>query len=148
LTKRIFDSKDQNLNPFPYFKKSTFFLSLFIMNIFKRLESSLCLTRDFLISSHCPDGTWNGQIENDPMPTAFFLSVLSNLGRENNEETRQMEIFLASEQGDCGSWAASPEGSSNVDVTVVCVLALKNAGWGGPVLPDTLLRVNFVAMRV
>jgi hypothetical protein len=58
----------------------------------------------------------------------FFLSTLSNLGRENNNETRQMELFLASEQDDSGAWTASPEGAPNVDVSVVCVLALKNAG--------------------
>lgn len=98
------------------------------MDLSKRLTNSLCRTRDYLITTHRPDGTWNGRIENDPMPTAFFLSTLSGLGRENNDETRQIELFLASEQDDSGAWTASPEGSPNVDVTVVCVLALKNAG--------------------
>jgi squalene-hopene/tetraprenyl-beta-curcumene cyclase len=62
------------------------------------------------------------------MPTAFFLSTLSCLGQENNDETQQMEFFLAAEQLDSGAWSASPEGMPDVDVTVVCVLALKNAG--------------------
>jgi squalene-hopene/tetraprenyl-beta-curcumene cyclase len=88
----------------------------------------LCRTRDYLITSHRPDGTWNGRVENDPQPTAFFLSTLSSLGRENNDETRELELFLASEQDDSGAWTASPDGPSSVDVSMVCVLALKNAG--------------------
>lgn len=97
------------------------------MDIIMRIKNSLIRTRDFLTNSQNPDGTWSSGIENGPLPTAFFLSTLYNIGHENNEETQQMELFLASEQGDSGAWKASPEGSPNVDVTVVCVLALKNA---------------------
>src|SRR5215217_6266440 len=98
------------------------------MELFRRLDDTLHRTRDYLISSQQPDGTWVGPVENDPLPTAFYLSTISSLGREPNDETRQLEFYLSSEQEECGAWTAWPGGTPDVDVTVACVLALNNAG--------------------
>ena len=93
----------------------------------KALKNSLSQIHEYLVFSQNVDGTWGGRIENDPMPTAFFLTTYSNLGLERNEETRQMELYLASVQDNLGAWASSPEGVPNIDVSIVCMLALNNA---------------------
>lgn len=97
------------------------------MEIIGRLDDALNRTRDYLSSSQRPDGTWVGSVENDPTPTAFYLSTLSSLGREPDDDSRQLELYLASEQEECGAWTAWPGSAPDVDVTVACVLALKNA---------------------
>src|SRR4051812_37977341 len=92
------------------------------------LHDALDRTRDYLLSSQQPDGTWQGLVESDPRPTAFYLNTIRNLGRAPDAETEAMERYLFSEQLECGAWQAWPRGGPDIDVTAVCVLALERAG--------------------
>src|SRR4051812_28658814 len=92
-----------------------------------KLNAALDRTRKYLLSSQQPDGTWSGSIESDPRPTAFYMSTIWNLGRDPDDRTREMELYLFSEQLECGAWQAWPGGGPDVDVTAVCMLALKRA---------------------
>ena len=92
------------------------------------LNDALDRTRDYLLSSQRPDGTWVGPVESDPRSTAFYLTTISQLGRKPDDQTREMEFYLASQQLECGAWLAWPGGAPDIDVTAVCVLALEKAG--------------------
>jgi squalene-hopene/tetraprenyl-beta-curcumene cyclase len=91
------------------------------------LRDALDRTRDYLLSSQQPDGTWKGLVESDPRATAFYLNTIWTLGRASDAETGEMERYLLSEQLDCGAWQAWPGGGPDIEVTAVCVLALEKA---------------------
>jgi len=91
------------------------------------LNDALDRTRDYLLSSQQPDGTWKGLVESDPRATAFYLNTIRNLGRAPSAETGEMERYLLSQQLECGAWQAWPAGAPDIDVTAVCVLALEKA---------------------
>ncbi len=92
-----------------------------------RLSDALNRTRDYVLSTQRPDGTWTGPIESDPRATAFYLNTIWNISRDSDDRTREMELYLWSEQLKCGAWQAWPGGEPDIDVTAVCVLALKKA---------------------
>lgn len=91
------------------------------------LDGALDKTRDYLLSSQRSDGTWSGTVENDPRVTAFYLNTILRLGRESDDRTRQLELYLRSQQLECGAWLSRPGGEPDVDVTAVCVLSLEKA---------------------
>jgi|GEM_PF-7123588 len=91
------------------------------------LDQSLLLARDYVLSSQGPDGSWSGSVETDPRATAFYLFTINALGYEATDETDAMERYLSSRQLPCGAWQDSPDGPSDLDVTLVCVLALEDA---------------------
>jgi squalene-hopene/tetraprenyl-beta-curcumene cyclase len=91
------------------------------------LNDALDRTRDYLLSTQLPDGTWKGLVESDPRATAFYLNTIWHLGRAPDAGTGEMERYLLSEQLECGAWQAWPGGGPDIDVTAVCVLALEKA---------------------
>lgn len=93
----------------------------------RKLDAALDRTREYLLSSQQQDGTWSGSVESDPRATAFYMSTIWNLGRDPDDRTREMEQYLSWEQLECGAWQAWPGGGPDIDVTAVCVLALKKA---------------------
>jgi squalene-hopene/tetraprenyl-beta-curcumene cyclase len=93
----------------------------------QRIDDALTRTRNYVLSSQTTDGTWVGAVQSDVRPTAFYLNTLWNLGRDPDDETREMELYLSSEQLGCGAWEAFPGGGPDTDVTAVCTFALKKA---------------------
>jgi squalene-hopene/tetraprenyl-beta-curcumene cyclase len=93
----------------------------------RRLDDALDRATAYVLSSQQPDGTWSGSVESDPRVTAFYLSTIWNLGLGPDDETREMEFYLSSKQLDCGAWQAWPGGPPDVDVTIICALALQIA---------------------
>lgn len=92
-----------------------------------KLDESLGRTRDYILASQRPDGTWSGEVASDARATAFYLNTVWKLGREPDKETQEMELYLSSEQLECGGWPTSPGSGPDTDVTAVCVLALEKA---------------------
>lgn len=92
-----------------------------------RISEALARTRALTLVSQERDGSWRGAVESDPRATAFYLCALWNLGRGPDQETREMESYLAAEQLDCGGWPAHPGGAPDVDVSTICTFALQIA---------------------
>ena len=90
------------------------------------VENALGLTREHLLSRQMADGSWSGLVESDPRVSAFYLNTLWSLGRRHDDRTREIEAYLKSEQLDCGGWAAWPGGGADIDVSAVCLLALRD----------------------
>ena len=93
----------------------------------QKINDALTRTRDYVLSSQRADGTWAGSVQSDVRPTAFYLNTIWNLGRDPDDETREMELHLSLEQLECGAWEACPGGGPDTDVTAVCTFALKKA---------------------
>jgi squalene-hopene/tetraprenyl-beta-curcumene cyclase len=92
-----------------------------------RLLIALDRTREYVLTNQRVDGTWTSPVESDPRGTAFYLNTIWNLGRDSDPETREMEIYLSSQQLECGAWPACPGGGPDIDVTAVCMFGLEKA---------------------
>jgi len=95
--------------------------------IIGKLNDALDRTRDYLLSSQRSDGTWAAPVESDARVTALYLNTVWTLDRGPDDGTREMELYLSSEQLKCGAWQAWPGGGPDIDVTAVCVLVLEKA---------------------
>lgn len=74
------------------------------------------------------DGSWDAPAEWDPSFTAIHLLTCRYLDRVDPAEEEALTRYLSARQLASGGWAPSPDTPANLDISVLCYVALRASG--------------------
>lgn len=93
------------------------------------IQAAISKAEDALLKKQNKDGSWIGEVELNPGPTAQIVMLFEAIGQKLDESKRLGAVaYILRTQNKDGGWSPHGGAPSEVSLTLECYLALRIAG--------------------